>query len=114
MTNYVKLGEYTALSMQTRDAAKRRHDLIHKLMNELTVLNTLTDNYQQVFTPDYFTRTFREIADADREMRTALEEANRAAALCGERNIGPEDFSPFYPSGTEVGYAQSDKSNTYR
>ncbi|WP_337050195.1 hypothetical protein [Serratia fonticola] len=84
MTNYTKLGEYTAYLEQSKDAAHRRYSLLHNMASRLS---NLKERPEPVITMDDLSLELQEIVKADREMRVALEEANRAGALCGKPEL---------------------------
>lgn len=84
MTNYAALGEFTAYSRQAKDAASRRFALLHNLSN---TLRRQSEDPLIPFAEDKLQADVAEIASADAEMRAALERANQAAALCGERPL---------------------------
>lgn len=84
MTNYAKLGEHTAYKRQAEDAAHRRYSLLHNMASRLS---NLKDRPEPAITMDDLSLELQEIVKADREMRVALEEANKAAALCGEKEL---------------------------
>ncbi|EAR2938346.1 hypothetical protein IQ454_004700 [Salmonella enterica] len=84
MTNYAKLGEYTALKQQAMDAAGKRFAILHNLAAEL---HRLREQYE---TPIDLSHVNRELAcaeEADNEMRAAVKQANEAAPLCGQPKI---------------------------
>jgi hypothetical protein len=84
MTNYAKLGEYTAYKKQAQDAATCRYALLNNLANELM---RLKDEPESAITETTLSAKMLDIVKADKEMRAALDVANQAAALCGESEL---------------------------
>jgi hypothetical protein len=84
MTNYAKLGEYTAYKKQAQDAADRRRI-------SLAILERKAGDLKDVITgaidTDEFTAVLQDAAKAEKEMRAAVDMANQAAPLCGESEI---------------------------
>lgn len=84
MTNYAKLGEYTALKKQAEDAACKRYSLLHNLSGELY---RLREQYETPVDFSYVNRELLRVAEVDKEMRAAVKQANEAAPLCGQPEI---------------------------
>ncbi|HBC7419292.1 MULTISPECIES: hypothetical protein [Serratia] len=84
MANYAKLGEFTSYSLQAKDAAQRRYALLH---NFAAKLSNLKEQPEPAITMDNLSLDMQEIVKADKEMRVALEEANKAAVLCGQNEL---------------------------
>ena len=84
MTNYSALGEYTAYAAQARDAALRRCALLNNLA---ATLRRQAERPADPFDSDAHRSALDDIDAACRELSAALDRANQAAALCGERAI---------------------------
>jgi DNA-binding transcriptional regulator PaaX len=87
--NYQALGEYTAFKQQARDAADRRFALLHNLA---AAVQALARKPGTAIEGERLAEILREAEAADRELRAALERANAAAPLCGERELRAEQF----------------------
>lgn len=84
MTNYAMLGEYTAFSMQAKDAGCRRFACMHNLGQ---MLIRLSEQAETPLDEASIAKQMNEIQQADTEMRAALERANQAAKLCGKSEL---------------------------
>ncbi|KAB7715521.1 hypothetical protein GBN32_00665 [Plesiomonas shigelloides] len=87
--NYTKLGEFTAYSEQAKSASYRRYALLHNLAGDLFRWKECVDEPLDRARID---RTLDEIAQADEEMRAAVEYANQAALFCGKPKITLSDL----------------------
>ncbi|ASA52384.1 hypothetical protein HU47_24945 [Salmonella enterica subsp. enterica serovar Abaetetuba] len=90
MTNFAKLGEFTAYSEQAYNAAYCRYALMHNLSQTLM---RLRDDINSPFTENSLQAELESIVRADREMRAALAQANEAAALCGKPPLHLHDLT---------------------
>ena len=84
MTNYAKLGEYTAFKKQAQDAAERRRTCLAMLERKAEKLKRFqSDSIDR----DELTQLIDDAVKAEKEMRAAMDVANQAALLCGEDEL---------------------------
>lgn len=84
MTNYAKPGEYIALKRQAEDAAIKRSQIRNDVIREL---HRLSECCEEPLDLTLVRRELENAVSADKEMRTAVKQANDAAPLCGEPEI---------------------------
>lgn len=84
MTNYAKLGEYTAYKKQAQDAADRRRLSLAMLERKASDLKDLTSVATGA---GELTTLLQDAVKAEKEMCAAVDVANQAAPLCGEQEI---------------------------
>lgn len=89
MTNYAKLGEYTAYKKQAQDAASVRRSYLTVLSDKASTLRSCSS---MPVDSDEFAGLLEKIQRADAEMRAALAAANLAAPLCGENPLEYKTF----------------------
>jgi hypothetical protein len=87
--NYQALGEHTAYTAQTKDAANNRFACLHNLGGALI---RASKNPQEPFDPEKLRKQFEEAVAYDREMHAALARANQAAALCDQPEMTLKRF----------------------
>ncbi|HHR6226834.1 TPA: hypothetical protein ACS727_001264 [Providencia alcalifaciens] len=78
------LYEYTVLSEQAKDAAKRR---ITHMKNLALILTSLAEQLETPIDEHEFINMVNAIKQADTEMKSALKLANQAAKLCGKSEL---------------------------
>lgn len=84
MTNYAKLGEYTAYKKQAQDAADRRRLSLAMLARKT---DDLKDTITVAIDASDLTVLLQDAVRAEEEMRAAVDVANQTAPLCGEQRI---------------------------
>lgn len=88
--NYQALGEYHAYRKQAEDAADARFAMLHNLS---TLAASLAKNPSKPVFFEEIRESVNKIEAADDEMNAAIDKANQAAPLCGEKNISAETFT---------------------
>ena len=88
--NYQALGEYHAYKKQAEDAANTRFAMLHNLS---MLAGNLAKNPAKMADFAEIHESVKQIEAADDEMNAAIDKANQAAPLCGEKTISAEMFT---------------------
>lgn len=88
--NYQALGEYHAYKKQAEDAAMARFALLHNLS---TKARNMSESPAKPVDFSEIRAEIDQIESVDKEMHAAINRANDASALCGEKTISPASFA---------------------